>query len=190
MKNFTKFLGGNRSGMLKVLLVVIGMVWGGSIYSQTDIFSETFDGVNSWTTVGNFAVGAPVSGNTVTTTRSGTNILGTVLNGNYAPSITEANNYAISSSINCSGYHTITLKYYSYSLWEAANCNYDFGGVYYSTDNGSTWSSVAETVCATESAYTLHTVNLTNAIDKSQVLLKFTILKTAFQKGMFSKQTK
>ena len=175
MKNFTKFLGGNRSGILKVLLVVVAMVWGGSIYSQTDIFSETFDGVNSWTTVGNFAVGAPVSGNTVTTTRSGSNILGTVLNGNYANGLAETNNYAISAPINCTGYHTITLKYYSYSLWEAANCSYDFGGVYYSTDNGSTWSSIAETVCATESAYTLHTVNLTNAIDKSQVLLKFTM---------------
>ena len=34
MKNFTKFLGGNRSGMLKVLLVVIGMVWGVCAYTQ------------------------------------------------------------------------------------------------------------------------------------------------------------
>ena len=34
MGKFRGFLGGNRSGWMKVLLVVVGMVFGGNTYSQ------------------------------------------------------------------------------------------------------------------------------------------------------------
>ena len=62
MKNFTKFLGGNRSGWMKVLLVLVGMVWGVNGYSAT----RTWDGGAStyvWTTAANWSGDvAPVAG--------------------------------------------------------------------------------------------------------------------------------
>jgi hypothetical protein len=47
MGNFTKFLGGNTSGVMKVLLVVVGMVWGVGAWGQTwNITSNGFWGTN------------------------------------------------------------------------------------------------------------------------------------------------
>ncbi len=46
MKNFTKFLGRNRSGMMKVLLVVVGMVWGVGAWGQLQTYNS---GSGSWT---------------------------------------------------------------------------------------------------------------------------------------------
>ena len=54
MKNFTKFLGRNRSGMLKVLLVVVGMVWGSHAHATNYYIapSGTGNDANNGTAVG------------------------------------------------------------------------------------------------------------------------------------------
>ena len=56
MKNFTKYSGGNRSGMLKVLLVVVGMVWGeeswgATYYSQSSTANTNANTLANWNTV-------------------------------------------------------------------------------------------------------------------------------------------
>lgn len=138
------------------------------------LFSDNFEGADTWTKAGNFAIGAPVAGNTVTTTYSGTKIMGTVLNGAYAINLTEAANYATSSTINCTGYNSISLSYRSFSRWEN-NCTYDWGKVYVSNNNGSTWTQI-EQLCNDETAWSLHTVSIAAWADNmSQVKIKFTM---------------
>ena len=44
MKNFTKFLGKNKSLLMRVVLVVVGMVWGGSVFAA----SITSSGTGNW----------------------------------------------------------------------------------------------------------------------------------------------
>ena len=83
-----------------------------SCASPITIWSDNFDGTNTWTSGGNFAVGAPGASNTCTSPRSATKVLGTVLNGNYADGLTdETVNYSYSTAINCSGYTNSTLSY-------------------------------------------------------------------------------
>ncbi|WP_396161688.1 GEVED domain-containing protein [Flavobacterium sp.] len=151
------------------LLLPCTMSWG-----QTTIWSDNFDASStSWTVAGNFSVGVPGTSNVVTAPRSSAKILATVIDGTYANSCAEASNYAVSPAINCSSYSSVTLKYYSYSIFEQG---YDYGRVYYSINNGSTWLPSVEQVGATlESGYTLHTVSLPSASFVSQVKIKFTM---------------
>ncbi|MFN5418262.1 MAG: T9SS type A sorting domain-containing protein [Flavobacteriia bacterium] len=146
-------------------------------------WSDNFDGGNQWTLSGNFSIGAPVSGNVVTTAYNVPNVLGTILNGNYAASCTEAVNNAVSPTINLTGVTSPVLRYYSYSRFLATcflcSAGNDKGFVYVSIDNGVTWSSALETVAVNEGAYTLHTVNLPTAANQAQVKIKFTMSSDA-----------
>ena len=155
-------------------VVALFLFLGGSVKGQVTIWSDNFDAsTTSWTVAGNFAVDAPGANNVVTAPRSSAKILATVINGTYANNCTEAANYAVSPVINCSSYSSVSLKYYSYSIFETC-C--DYGRVYYSIDNGSTWLASIEQVGSTvESAYTLHTVSLPSASFASQVKIKFTM---------------
>ena len=145
-----------------------------SCASPITIWSDNFDGTNTWTSGGNFAVGAPGASNTCTSPRSATKVLGTVLNGNYADGLTdETVNYSYSTAINCSGYTNSTLSYYSYSQFESC-C--DYGKVYVSSDNGSTWNSVETYTGTSEAGWTLHSYSISSYADNhSQVKIKFTM---------------
>lgn len=141
--------------------------------SQT-LFNETFEGADTWTKAGNFAIGTPGASNTCTSAHGGSKIMANVLNGSYASNCTEASNYAISATINCSGYTGTSLTYWSYSRWEN-NCSYDWGKLYISNNNGSSWTQI-EQLCNDESGWTLHTINISSYADnQSQVKLKFTM---------------
>ena len=161
----------------KILLIAFSVVMSGFINSgwgQTTIYTQNFNGLHNWTFDGtsHFSVGAPTAGNTCTAARSIPHILGTVLDGTYLDSWTEANSYAISPSFDCSAFNVISLSYYSYSDFEP---NYDYGYVYISGDNGSNWTKV-ETYSATETGWTLHNIDISTACaGKSQVLIKFTM---------------
>ncbi len=77
MKNFTKFLGGNRSGWMKVLLVVVGMVLGAYSFAAT----ITSTGTGNWSATATWVGGVVptstddvviASGHTVTVTADAT----------------------------------------------------------------------------------------------------------------------
>jgi len=145
-----------------------------TLLGQTTVYSQNFDGTHGWTLDGtpHFSVGAPVAGNTCTAPRSASKVLGTVLNGNYSDSWTEANSYAISPAFDCSAYNILVLSFYSYSVFENT---WDSGYVYVSGDNGTSWTNV-ETFDGTETGWTLHTIDISNiAASKSQVRIKITM---------------
>ncbi len=145
-----------------------------TLLGQTTVYSQNFDGAHGWTLDGtsHFSVGAPVAGNTCTAPRSASKVLGTVLNGNYSDSWTEANSYAISPAFDCSAYNILVLSFYSYSVFENT---WDSGYVYVSGDNGTSWTNV-ETFDGTETGWTLHTLDISNiAASKSQVRIKITM---------------
>jgi fibronectin-binding autotransporter adhesin len=65
MENFTNFLGGNRGRTLRLLLVLVGMVWGVGAWGQTTLYSEDFS--NDWKvgaiTYGGISPAQPADGN-------------------------------------------------------------------------------------------------------------------------------
>ena len=136
-------------------------------WGQTTIYSQDFEGTHGWTLNGNFGV------NTQTIAEhSGTKCLYTVQDGNYASNLTESANYTISPTINCTGYSSTQLQYWSYSDFENPN---DHGYVYISGDNGASWSQV-EDFSATEGSWTLHTIDISAIADNSShVQIGFTM---------------
>ena len=136
------------------------------------VFADNFDGGNTWTSLGSFAVGVPSGSNVCLAPRSAANVLGTVLSGIYFSSSTEAGNYSYSTTFNCASYTGTYLNYYSYSQFESG---YDYGRVYVSVNNGASYSLV-ETLNSIEAGWTLHSINISGLADgQAQVKLKFTL---------------
>jgi hypothetical protein len=65
MGNFTKKLGGNRSGVMKVLLVVVGMVWGFGAWGATrySVATGNWNATSTWSTSSGGTSGASVPAN-------------------------------------------------------------------------------------------------------------------------------
>lgn len=152
-----------QKGLILILLVIsVSGAWG-----QTTVWSDNFDGTDTWTKSGNFGIGTQTINE-----HSGTKCLYTVQNGNYGNGVNEATNNAISSTINCAGFYSTQLSFWSQSDFEVG---YDYGYVYISSDNGGTWILV-EKFDGNETAWTLHTIDISSvASDKNQVKVKFTM---------------
>ena len=148
------------------LIIILGLSL--SSFGQTSLFSDDFES-NSWTTNGNFFIGNPG----VVTAHSGNRVLGTAQAGDYANNLIEAGNYAYTTTtINCSGYNSVNLSFWSHSDFENT---YDFGYVYVSGDGGSNYTKV-DSLSATESGWTQHKIDISSiAANSSQVILKFTM---------------
>jgi hypothetical protein len=143
-----------------------------TIFSPVSVFFETFDAGVFWTLGGNFEIGIPGSSNVCTSAYSPPNVLANVLAGTYATSCTEAVNFAVSPTINCTGKSGLKLDFYSYSQFESG---YDYGYLYISNDNGATWSNI-QTFNGRETSWTLHSIDISAYADnQAQVKIKFTM---------------
>jgi hypothetical protein len=152
---------------------------GGSTNSTTPfVWLDDFEAGNSWDLgLGNFAVGAPGASNTVTTAYSGTNVLGTVLNGNYLANCTEGTNFAISPTIDLTGVTNPVLKFWTDSRFRTSTSTStgDGGRVYVSTDNGATWSANLLSTYY-EGSYQQRTITLpAAAANNPSVRIRFTM---------------
>jgi hypothetical protein len=141
------------------------------------LWTENFDGVNNWVVGGNFAVAAPGTSNVVTAPRSAPNVLGTVSNGLYGASCTEAVNFAISPTINLTGVTNPVLKFWTHSRFRSSfsSSTADGGRVYVSTDNGVTWSANLLSTYY-EGSYTQRTITMpAAAANNPNVKIMFTM---------------
>jgi hypothetical protein len=159
-----------NSNKLIIFLAICLLMMGGcrSLFAQTTIYSQNFEGTHGWTLAGNFGVGSQTS----PAAYSGNNLY-TVRNGNYATDVSEVSNYSVSPTISIAGYHNTSLQFMSYSDFET---DYDYGYVYISNDNGGSWTRV-QSFTGTESGWTLHTIDISAYADnQSQVKIKFSML--------------
>lgn len=148
--------------LLSVLLIP-NLGWG-----QTTIYSYDFESAGSWITSGNFGINTQ----STITEHSGTRGLYTQRSGNYVNNVLESSGNATSPVINCAGYFSTKLNFWSYSSFENG---YDHGFVYVSGNNGATWTRI-EDFSNTEFDWTLHTFDISAIADgSSQVLVRFTM---------------
>lgn len=138
--------------------------------------SENFDGgTGGWSFSGDFQVGTASDA----TARSGTSVLATILTGNYNNNNTEATDYAISPTYNCSSLSSAKLTYWSYSRFRN---DADRGYLYISNNNGGTWTLI-ETLNTggtgydeTGTGWTKHTIDISSYADgQSQIKVRYTI---------------
>ena len=143
------------------------VIEGSSLLATFTLYSENFEGTHNWTTSSIFGIGTQSS----IIEKSGSNSLFTVQDGMYSDSQTESAN-TTSPTLNLTNTSSTILEYWSYSDFEPS---YDFGYVYVSGDNGTSWTKV-EKFSATESGWTLHSIDISGIADnKSQVKIRFTM---------------
>lgn len=153
---------------LRILLLFFVLLAPSVGWGQVTVYNQNFDGGSSnWVTSGNFEI------NTQSITEhSGSRCLYTTRNGDYANDVTESAGNATSPTIDCEGFYSTVLTFWSFSSFEA---NYDYGYVYISNDNGATWIKL-EDFSKTESGWTEHIYDISSIADNnSQVKVRFSM---------------
>jgi hypothetical protein len=160
MKNFTKFLKGNRGGMMKVLLVVVGMVWGvGLVWGQTASATWALSSNLSVSTTGNITASSASYAANITTNSSFT--------GSYwgtAPWSTAASpDFTKYIQFDCtpSSNNKFTFNSLSFNHYQQASGTWN-AVVYYSLDNWVTSTQIGTTISvATSSAtFSVNSLNI------------------------------
>lgn len=107
-------------------------------------FEETFSNLNAqgWT-LGGWSIGVAAGGSgdpsTDTTPTADNRLAGTVIGGSYSNNV---NWSFLSPTINLTGPGTMTLTLRS---WERFEPNFDYGRIYVSTNNGTSWTQIYST---------------------------------------------
>jgi hypothetical protein len=158
--------------------------------STWTIFNDGFETNTGWTLSGEFQRDEPLglggqTGNPdPAIAYSGTYVLGVDLTGlgtyqgDYEKNLASRAYQAISPTINCSGYTSVSLNF---RRWLGIKNN-DKAYIDVSTNNGSTWTQVwTNTGTITESSWTPQTVSLAAADNQSQVKIRFCLGTTTNQ---------
>ncbi|WP_010662751.1 T9SS type A sorting domain-containing protein [Marinilabilia salmonicolor] len=166
-----------------VLVGFILVLFTNSSFGQETMFFDDFETDQGWTLTGEFERGAPAGGSgshgnpNPTDAYSGTNVIGTDLDGAYSDYLGDRAYIAESPTIDCSGYANITLNFQRWLNLEQSY--YDHGYIDYY--DGTTWINIWENPNTTlqESSWSLQSIQLpVSANDNPNVKLRFAIGST------------
>ena len=141
-------------------------------------YSEDFDILpTGWTLNGQFEIGHPTTAvNVCQSAHTASNVLGTVLNGNYAPNQLEVDNYALSPLVSCVGKSDTKLSYWSFSQFQGIG--YDAGRLYINV-NGAGWTLIDNVENHREEKWTKHYVDISSLADgHANIQFKFTFFSS------------
>ncbi len=165
-----------------VLFFVITNFYSVANAQVISIWSDDFETDKGWVYSGEFERGMPNGGEVThgnsnpTVAFSGSNAIGTDLDGDYPNYLSDREYVAESPSIDCSGKENVTLSFYR---WLNIEPNYyDHAYIDISIDGGSTWNNIWQngTDAITEFQWSLQSIDISGYADNSSnVRIRFAL---------------